>query len=88
MRVTRVILRYSEGSPPFRKPKLLRNTSGRPSAGTIPDPYDLRVLSAVWPEVMYDLAQLAKVLGEYLGEDHDPAVAGSGRQRPRREAIE
>ena len=43
----------------------------------------MRVLSAVWPEVMEDLAQQAKVLGEYLGEDHDLAVASSALEEKR-----
>ena len=45
--------------------------------------YDLRILGAVWPEVMDDLAHQAKVLGEYLGEDHDLAVAGSALEEKR-----
>ena len=45
--------------------------------------YDLRILGAVRPEVMDDLAYQAKVLGEYLGEDRDLAVAGSALEEKR-----
>lgn len=45
--------------------------------------YDLRILAAVWPEVMEDLADQAKKLGEYLGEDHDLAVAGGALKKQR-----
>ena len=45
--------------------------------------YDLRILGAVRPEVMDDLAHQAKVLGEYLGEDHDLAVAGRALEEKR-----